>query len=134
VSGTWLGAAGGLLWGGGVRLFLSSNMTWSLNSFCHRFGARPYATRDRSTNNAWLALGTLGESWHNNHHAHPSSAAHGLRWWQLDINHASICALELAASSPKSSAPAPGPSLRGTRRRLRAHSSPTVPIVWPAAA
>ena len=95
LEGSWRGALGGFLWGGLVRNFLSSNSTWSLNSFCHYFGARPFATRDRSTNNAWLALPTLGESWHNNHHAHPSSAAHGLRWWQLDLNYAFIRGLEM---------------------------------------
>ena len=93
-TGSLAGALGGLVWGGLVRLFLSSHSTWSLNSICHRFGARPYATGDFSTNNAWLALPTLGESWHNNHHAHPTSAAHGLRWWQLDLNHAFIRVLE----------------------------------------
>lgn len=93
---TWQGALGGLLWGGLVRLFLSSHMTWSLNSICHRFGRRPYLPNDHSTNNAWLALPTLGESWHNNHHAHPSSAAHGLRWWQVDLNYAFIWLLERA--------------------------------------
>jgi len=94
VTGTWQGALGGLIWGGLARLFLSSNMTWSLNSICHRFGSRPFATRDGSCNNAWLALPTLGESWHNNHHAHPSSAAHGLRWWQVDLNYVCILLME----------------------------------------
>jgi stearoyl-CoA desaturase (delta-9 desaturase) len=92
-TGTWRGALGGFLWGGLVRMFLTANATWSLNSFCHRFGARPFATRDQSRNVAWLALPTLGESWHNNHHAHPTSAAHGLRWWQLDVTYAGIRAL-----------------------------------------
>ena len=91
---TWQGAASGLLWGGLVRLFVSSHSTWALNSICHRFGGRPFAPNDRSANNAWLALPTLGESWHNNHHAFPSSAAHGLRWWQLDLNYLSIRLLQ----------------------------------------
>jgi len=91
---TWSGALGGFLWGGLVRLFLSSNSTWSLNSICHRFGTRPFATRDASTNVGWLALPTLGESWHNNHHAHPSSAAHGLSGRQLDLNYQLIRLLE----------------------------------------
>jgi len=80
--------------GGLLRLFLSSNSTWALNSICHRFGSRPHACKDHSRNNAWLALPTLGESWHNNHHAFPTSAAHGLRWWQLDLNYLFIAALE----------------------------------------
>ena len=95
VNWSFAGAVGGLLFGGLVRLFVSSNATWSLNSFCHWFGSRPHATRDHSTNNAWLALPTLGESWHNNHHAFPSAAAHGYRWWQLDLNYAFIRLLEL---------------------------------------
>jgi stearoyl-CoA desaturase (delta-9 desaturase) len=94
VMGTLQGALAGLLWGGLVRLFVSSHSTWSLNSICHYFGSRPYPAPDRSTNVAWLALPTLGESWHNNHHAFPSSAVHGLRWWQLDVNYLSICMLE----------------------------------------
>jgi stearoyl-CoA desaturase (delta-9 desaturase) len=95
LSGSWRGAFGGLLWGGLLRLFASSNSTWSLNSICHRFGTRANPTRDRSGNVGWLALPTLGESWHNNHHAAPSAAAHGRRWWQLDLNYAFIRALEL---------------------------------------
>lgn len=93
-TGTWTGALGGLIWGGLVRVFLTSNATWSLNSFCHRFGSRPFATHDKSRNNGWLALPTLGESWHNNHHAFPHSAAHGLGPLQLDVNYLSIAALE----------------------------------------
>lgn len=102
---SWQGALGGLVWGGLVRLFVSSNSTWALNSICHRFGARPHATRDLSGNVAWLALPTLGESWHNNHHACPSAAAHGERWWQLDLNYAFIRALELAGLATKVSRP-----------------------------
>jgi stearoyl-CoA desaturase (delta-9 desaturase) len=94
VAGTWTGALGGLIWGGLVRMFLTSNATWSLNSFCHRFGQRPFATRDKSHNNAWLALPTLGESWHNNHHAFPHAAAHGHGLKQLDLNYLAIAALE----------------------------------------
>lgn len=74
----------GLLWGGLVRLFLVHHVTWSVNSVCHLFGSAPYATEDESRNNALVAVLTLGEGWHNNHHAFPSSARHGLRWWQVD--------------------------------------------------
>jgi len=107
VSGTWVGALGGLLWGGMLRLFLSSHMTWSLNSICHRFGSRPYDVRDESRNNPWLAVPTLGESWHNNHHAFPSSAAHGLRWWQLDLNYLFIRLLEVLGLATKVKRPRP---------------------------
>jgi stearoyl-CoA desaturase (delta-9 desaturase) len=83
-TGTWQGAFGGWIWGGWARMFLVEQSTCTVNSICHIWGDRPFATRDRSTNVAPLALFTLGESWHNNHHAFPSSARHGLEWWQLD--------------------------------------------------
>ena len=94
LDGSWQGAVGGFLWGGLFRLFLSSHSTWSLNSFCHLVGRRTHETRDRSRNVTWLALPTLGESWHNNHHAFPSSARHGLAWWELDVNWLLIRLLE----------------------------------------
>jgi stearoyl-CoA desaturase (delta-9 desaturase) len=62
------------------------HVTYSINSLCHFFGRRRFATPDRSRNVAWLALPSLGESWHNNHHALPTSARHGLRWWELDLS------------------------------------------------
>ncbi len=93
--GGWHGAVGGLVLAGGVRVFVGSNSTWCLNSLCHVFGARPFETRDGSTNVWWLALPTLGESWHNNHHAYPASARHGFRWRELDVNYAMIRGLEL---------------------------------------
>ena len=73
-----------LLWGGLVRIFLVHHATWLVNSLGHTFGTRPFRVSDRSTNNAAVALLTFGEGLHNNHHAFPSSAEHGLRWWQLD--------------------------------------------------
>ena len=76
--GTWAGAFTGLLWGGLVRLFLNHHITWSVNSICHFFGRRPFAAYDQSTNNWLLALPSLGESWHHNHHVFPTSAFHGL--------------------------------------------------------
>jgi len=83
-----------LLWGGAVRLFLLHHFTFSINSLCHFFGKRTYETTDHSTNLFWLAPFTLGEAWHNNHHAFPTSAHHGLRWWQLDIAGLLITGLE----------------------------------------
>jgi stearoyl-CoA desaturase (delta-9 desaturase) len=74
----------GLLWGGGVRLFLLHHVTYSINSVCHVFGGRRFATADESRNVFWLSLLSFGESWHNNHHAFPTSARHGLRRWELD--------------------------------------------------
>jgi stearoyl-CoA desaturase (Delta-9 desaturase) len=73
-----------LLWGGLVRIFLVHHITWSINSICHFFGSRRFAIEDHSTNVFWLALPSLGEAWHHNHHAFPRSAFHGLRWWELD--------------------------------------------------
>ncbi len=82
---SWTGALTGLLWGGFVRMFLAHHAMWTSGSTAHIFGTRPFATRDKSTNNALLALPNLGEAWHNNHHAFPSSALFGLNWWQVDI-------------------------------------------------
>lgn len=84
----------GLLWGGLVRMFLSHHITFSVNSICHTFGQRPFATGDRSTNQWLVGLLALGEGWHNNHHAFPRSAFHGLRWWQIDLSAYVILLLE----------------------------------------
>ena len=72
------------LWGGPIRVFFVHHFTWSVNSICHIWGKREFATEDRSTNFGFLALFTLGESWHNNHHADMRSARHGFKWWQID--------------------------------------------------
>ena len=95
-SGTFAGAATGLLWGGLVRIFFVHHVTWSVNSICHYFGTRRFLTEDRSTNVFWLALPSLGESWHNNHHAFPRSAVHGLKRWEIDPSALIIGALERA--------------------------------------
>jgi stearoyl-CoA desaturase (delta-9 desaturase) len=84
LSGTLLGAFTGLLWGGLVRIFFVHHVTWSVNSVCHFLGSRRFDTDDRSTNVFWLALPSLGESWHHNHHAFPRSAVHGLKRWEPD--------------------------------------------------
>ena len=89
VRGNWQGFASGCLWGGFLRIFVTSQFVWSVNSLCHSIGSRPFRTREHSTNNALLALPTCGEAWHNNHHAFPKSARFGHRWWQLDIGY--IC-------------------------------------------
>lgn len=94
VSGTVAGAATGLLWGGLVRVFFVHHVTWSVNSVCHFLGSRRFDTDDRSTNVFWLALPSLGESWHHNHHAFPRSAVHGLRRWELDPSALIIAAME----------------------------------------
>jgi stearoyl-CoA desaturase (delta-9 desaturase) len=85
--GGWPGALTGFVWGGLVRVFLGHHVTWSVNSVCHLWGSRPYKSNDESRNNAVVGVLALGEGWHNNHHAFPSSARHGLRWWQIDISY-----------------------------------------------
>lgn len=80
------GAIKGFLWGGVIRIGLTHHVTWSVNSICHLFGKRPFKSGDRSTNNWVLALPTLGEAWHNGHHAFPTSARHGLENGQVDLS------------------------------------------------
>jgi stearoyl-CoA desaturase (delta-9 desaturase) len=84
LTGTVAGGLTAMLWGGAVRIFLLHHATFSINSLCHYFGPQPYDTGDQSRNLAWLALPTMGESWHNNHHAFPTSARHGLGRRQID--------------------------------------------------
>lgn len=79
IAGTWWAALMGVVWGGLVRVFLVHHITWSINSVCHFFGNRRFDVEDESRNVFWLAPFSLGESWHHNHHAFPTSAFHGLR-------------------------------------------------------
>jgi stearoyl-CoA desaturase (delta-9 desaturase) len=94
IHGTLTGALLTLLWAGLVRIFLLHHVTWSINSVCHFFGKRRFDVADRSTNVAWLAIPSLGESWHHNHHAFPRSAEHGLRTSELDLSALLISGLE----------------------------------------
>jgi stearoyl-CoA desaturase (delta-9 desaturase) len=94
IGGTLQAAFLGLLWGGLVRIFFVHHVTWSVNSVCHFFGRQRFDTKDESRNVFWLALPSLGEAWHHNHHAFPSSAMHGLRWWEVDISGLIIRGLE----------------------------------------
>ena len=82
--GGWYGFVSGLVWGGAVRIFLLHHVTWSINSICHFWGRRRFDSRDESRNVWWLAWLSFGESWHNNHHAFPTSAFHGLRPFEID--------------------------------------------------
>jgi stearoyl-CoA desaturase (delta-9 desaturase) len=86
VGGTWQAAWMALLWGGLVRIFLTHHITWSVNSVCHVFGSRMFETKDVSRNNFLVGLLAFGEGWHNNHHAFPRSAEHGMAWWQFDLS------------------------------------------------
>jgi stearoyl-CoA desaturase (Delta-9 desaturase) len=94
IGGSLHTALTGLLWGGAVRMLVLHHVTYSINSLCHFFGRRAYETKDESRNLFWLALPSFGESWHNNHHAFPTSAQHGLRTWQIDTSAMVIAALE----------------------------------------
>ncbi len=92
---SWKGALLGFLWGGLTRIFLGHHIAWSVNSVCHLWGASPFRTGDHSRNNAIVGVLALGEGWHNNHHAFPTSARHGLWWWQFDPSYITIRLLEL---------------------------------------
>jgi stearoyl-CoA desaturase (delta-9 desaturase) len=94
LTGSVIGGLTGLLWGGAVRIFVLHHTTFSINSLCHFFGRKRFETGDESRNLAWLAPFTLGESWHNNHPAFPTSARHGLGRWQLDLSAGVIWILE----------------------------------------
>jgi fatty-acid desaturase len=96
--GGLLFALGGLplmLWGVCLRVVVGLHATWLVNSATHMWGRRRFATRDDSRNNWWVALLTFGEGWHNNHHAHPTSARHGLAWYELDVSWIQIRLLRL---------------------------------------
>jgi stearoyl-CoA desaturase (delta-9 desaturase) len=75
-----------VLWGIALRVTFGLHATWLVNSATHMWGSRRFATRDDSRNSWWVALLTFGEGWHNNHHAHPVSARHGLAWYEFDIS------------------------------------------------
>jgi stearoyl-CoA desaturase (Delta-9 desaturase) len=94
IGGHFYAALTGLLWGGAVRLLVVHHVTYSINSLCHFFGRRRFDTDDESRNLLWLSLLTFGESWHNNHHAFPTSAMHGMRRWELDPSALVIRGLE----------------------------------------
>jgi sn-1 stearoyl-lipid 9-desaturase len=98
VVGLVLLAFGGIpyvLWGIFFRTTFGLHCTWLVNSATHLWGSRRFETRDDSTNNWWVALITFGEGWHNNHHAHPTSARHGLAWYELDLNWIGISTLRI---------------------------------------
>jgi stearoyl-CoA desaturase (delta-9 desaturase) len=94
IGGTLFAAFTGLLWGGLVRVFVLHHFTYSINSLCHVFGNRDFETGDESRNLALIAIPTFGEAWHNNHHAFPTSATHGLGRYQVDISALVIDGLE----------------------------------------
>jgi stearoyl-CoA desaturase (delta-9 desaturase) len=95
ITMSWTGALLGFIWGGLARIFLVHHVTWSINSVCHLWGSRPFRSHDESRNNVIFGVLALGEGWHNNHHAFPTSARHGLFWWQFDASYIIIRGLEL---------------------------------------
>jgi len=107
VTGTWIGAILGVIWCGFVRLFLVHHVTWSINSVCHIWGSRDFESHDESRNNAIFGILALGEGWHNNHHAFPASARHGLKWWQFDASYVFIKALSYLGLTREVRVPAP---------------------------
>ena len=94
IGGSLYAGLTGLLWGGVVRMMVVHHVTYSINSLCHFFGRQAFDTGDESRNLLWLSPFTFGESWHNNHHAFPTSYRHGMRAWQLDISAGVIWLLE----------------------------------------
>jgi stearoyl-CoA desaturase (delta-9 desaturase) len=106
ITWTWTGALLGFIWGGLVRVFLVHHLTWSINSVCHLWGTRPFRSHDESRNNPIFGFIGLGEGWHNNHHAFPTSARHGLRWWEFDASYWIIRGLELCGLAWKVKVPA----------------------------
>jgi stearoyl-CoA desaturase (delta-9 desaturase) len=96
IGGTVQAGLYGMLWGGAVRIFLLHHVTYSINSLCHFFGRRRFVTDDHSRNLGWLAPLSFGEAWHNNHHAFPTSAFHGMGRFELDLSGLVITALERA--------------------------------------
>jgi stearoyl-CoA desaturase (delta-9 desaturase) len=93
-SWSWMGALTAFFWGSLVRVALLHHVTFSINSVCHITGRRPFKTRDRSQNVWWLAIPSMGESWHNFHHAEPTSARHGVRFMEIDTSAIVIKAME----------------------------------------
>lgn len=124
LTGSWTGVLLGLLWGGLVRVFLVHHVTWSINSVCHMWGTQPFRCRDESRNNPILGVLAFGEGWHNNHHAFPTSARHGLRWWQVDLSYLLIRVMALVGLVRDVKVPTPdriaakrsGPIRRQARR------------------
>ncbi len=94
IGGSVTAGLDALLWGGVVRVFLLHHVTYSINSLCHFFGYRSYETDDHSHNLAWLAPLSMGEAWHNNHHAFPTSAFHGMERHEVDLSGLLIRAME----------------------------------------
>jgi len=136
ITWSWLGALTAFFWAGIIRIAFVHHVTWSINSICHVYGKRPFQTRDRATNVAWLAIPALGESWHNLHHAEPTVARHGVLRGQIDPSARMIRILEVLHLAKDVRWPKPqriaaklvDPAMR---RRVRGYVEP-VPELIPA--
>lgn len=115
LSQSWMGALSGLIWGGLVRIFLVHHVTWSVNSACHLWGSQPYKSDDESRNNALFGVLAMGEGWHNTHHAFPTSARHGLRWWEIDLSYWVIDAMARLSLVWDVKLPTPDAQAKGRR-------------------
>jgi len=115
ISQSWFGAATGLLWGGLVRIFVLHHATWSINSVCHLWGWRDFESGDESRNNPIMGIVSMGEGWHNNHHAFPTSARHGFGM-QFDLSWIIIYALSLVGLTRRIRLPDPARMERKRRR------------------
>ena len=116
VSGTWIGALTGLVWGGLVRILIVHHVTWSVNSVCHLWGRRPFPCDDHSRDNFLFGVLAFGEGWHNSHHAFPTSARHGLRWWQIDVTYWVIRGMALVGLAWNLKLPSPQAQLAARSR------------------
>ena len=110
-----------LLWAICMRLTFGLHATWTVNSVTHLWGTRRFNTRDDSRNNWWVALLTFGEGWHNNHHAHPTSARHGLAWYEIDLSWILISSPEIPGH--RQSRPRSQSAHRDPRKRSRVATS-----------
>ncbi len=113
-----------MLWGVFFRTVVGLHATWLVNSATHLWGSQRWATGDDSTNNFFIALLTFGEGWHNNHHAHPSSARHGLRWWEIDTNWYVISALRAVGLAHDIKLPRADSRVKEIRPKTAAAPSP----------
>ena len=113
-----------VVWGVFVRVVVGWHTTWFVNSLAHMFGKRPFVTTDDSTNNWFVALLTFGEGWHNNHHAYPASARHGLRWYQFDMNWITIRLLGMLGLAD--SFKLPRPVVEDQRTQIQSMRGPVV--------
>ena len=126
IAGSWYGFLLGFLWGGLVRMFMGHHVTWSINSVCHLWGTQPFKTGDESRNNMLFGILAFGEGWHNNHHAFPTSARHGFRWWQVDMSYTLIRIMQWVGLAWKVRVPVAADA--STRDRERARNTTSVGV------